>query len=114
MRISDWSSDVCSSDLIADDARTDAANVETAHLRFAEDEAVGQADLVARRRRARAERIDIAALGRDVEGEAADRKSVVKGKSVSGRVDFGGRRLITQTTLSNILKEAPAHNDKDK
>src|SRR3546814_3480891 len=78
MRISDWSSDVCSSDLIADDARTDAANVETAHLRFAEEEAVGQADLVARRRRARAERIDIAALGRDVEDEAAAEVEVLR------------------------------------
>src|SRR3546814_15572747 len=99
MRISDWSSDVCSSDLrniefdpaliigaaaervvdlaaivvagvdhrvervigrgIADDARADAANIEAAHLRLTQEEAVGQADLVARRRRAPTERIDI-------------------------------------------------------
>src|SRR3546814_15581029 len=29
----------------------------------------------------------------------ADRKSVVKGKSVSGRVDPGGRRIITKKNL---------------
>src|SRR3546814_13983651 len=97
MRISDWSSDVCSSDLlvavdrrvehrisriadidigVADHARADAADVEAAQVGFAELEAVGQADLVAGRRRAAAKRVDIAAL---------DRKSVVEGKSVSVR-----------------------------
>src|SRR3546814_5888376 len=73
MRISDWSSDVCSSDLIgvADHARADAADVEAAQVGFAELEAVGQADLVAGRRRAAAKRVDIAALAIDIEGEFA-------------------------------------------
>src|SRR3546814_14051710 len=33
---------------------------------------------------------------------AADRKSVVSGKSVSVRVDLGGRRIIKKKTLSYI------------
>src|SRR3546814_10324819 len=32
---------------------------------------------------------------------ALDRKSVVSGKSVSGRVDIGGRRIINKTTIPN-------------
>src|SRR3546814_10590266 len=56
---------------MADGARADAANSEAAHLRLTQEEAVGQADLVARRRRAPTERIDITALGRNIEDEAA-------------------------------------------
>src|SRR5690606_37591011 len=54
----------------ADDARTDTADVEPAHLRFAELEAIDETNLVARRRRAAAERIDITALRRHVQDEA--------------------------------------------
>src|SRR3546814_20122241 len=39
------------------------------------------------------ERVDPAAAGAD----AADRKSVVSGKSVSVRVDLGGRRILKKT-----------------
>src|SRR3546814_16777646 len=38
------------------------------------------------------------AIGRDV---TADRKSVVSGKSVSVRVDLGGRRFIKKTKLNS-------------
>src|SRR3546814_11803689 len=38
-------------------------------------------------------------------GAAADRKSVVSGKSVSVSVDLGGRRIITKTTNSHIISE---------
>src|SRR3546814_15706770 len=80
MRIIDWSSDVCSSDLLgvqllvpvrAEDAR------EEVRLQLAEhDVAVGHGERSA------------AAI--------ADRKSVVWGKSVSVRVDLGGRRIINK------------------
>src|SRR3546814_7469424 len=62
MRISDWSSDVCSSDLA--DSQVDELDAD--------------------------ERRDETA--KPIDGN--DRKSVVKGKSVSVRVDFGGRRSI--------------------
>src|SRR3546814_7697520 len=72
MRISDWSSDVCSSDLST------------------------LSDVVKQLER----RLGVRLLQRTtrvvrptLDGEA-DRKSVVEGKSVSVRVDLGGRRII--------------------
>src|SRR3546814_11681528 len=98
MRISDWSSDVCSSDLIfvgflrghfqrADDVAADL-RIGVAHLfheaRRADHQLVGQED---------GERLAAHALAREPDG-MADRKSVAKGTSVSGRGDTGGRRII--------------------
>src|SRR3546814_18546560 len=69
MRISDWSSDVCSSDLTG----------RPLHRRRHEPDEQGRDD------RFRGERA----------GEAQrDRKSVVSGKSVSERVALGGSRII--------------------
>src|SRR3546814_15219556 len=74
MRISDWSSDVCSSDLLRAGGRRDRRR-----------DAPGQRRGAAPRRRGRRLR-----RGR----RRTDRKSVVSGKSVSVRVDLGGRRII--------------------
>src|SRR3546814_15956215 len=94
MRISDWSSDVCSSDL-------HAVIAHDHHRLVAEpgDHALG---LVAQPHAV------IAVVDRDAAEEAhgvlvdrqdaADRKSVVEGKSVSVRVDLGGRRIIKKNT----------------
>src|SRR3546814_15531568 len=113
MRISDWSSDVCSSDL-ADHAVVDETQIEAAHrLPAGVDRLRGQiidlarqltageivaegvrqilagvADRELGRSRDRADRV------LDVDVEPVDRKSVVSGKSVSVRVDNGGRRII--------------------
>src|SRR3546814_11185776 len=93
MRMSDWSSDVCSSDLTAS---SQIAGAESDQLR---------------ERTARTEIVPLAALADEaVSSEAVhlrslltpnlacpvcgDRKSVVKGKSGSVRVDLGGRRII--------------------
>src|SRR3546814_15588490 len=100
MRISDWSSDVCSSDLL--------------HLRLY----CGADRWPAARRRAAAG-IGAAAdrAGRDLRGRrgtrsrtgpgcrrsAIDRKRVGSGKSVSVRVDLGGGRIIKKKT--NIQNE---------
>src|SRR3546814_11076984 len=100
MRISDWSSDVCSSDL------------EVA-ARPIEQDMVGHADRVG----GAVARQAVHRLARDLAGKLlvqrlrllgrqprragfgaargrTDRKSVVEGKSVSVRVDLGGRRII--------------------
>src|SRR3546814_12349665 len=102
MRISDWSSDVCSSDLLAQAHRR-------AH-QLAADVDFGVANLFAQRDRPAL--VLVAAIGLDagvkqiadrlqhrirkghVQLAAADRKSVVKGKSVSVRVALGGRRIM--------------------
>src|SRR3546814_18367614 len=75
MRISDWSSDVCSSDL-------------PGRLAAGADRLARHRGGMGRRHRRRVP--GLAA----VPGGHRDRKSVVLGKSVSVRVDVGGRRII--------------------
>src|SRR3546814_18785803 len=108
MRISDWSSDVCSSVLRLRPGkrgrgrdRTDAA-AALRHRLFplrqrardpARPEAGGQG---ARRSRSR-----LFLAGRVRRGRyRGDRKRDVEGKRVSGRVALGGRRIITQKRQS--------------
>src|SRR3546814_13757732 len=74
MRISDWSSDVCSSDLRSGTGRNDR---QRRNEQIADDREP---------QRARGDH--------RILGYRADRKSVVEGKSVSVRVDLGGRRII--------------------
>src|SRR3546814_10274101 len=96
MRISDWSSDVCSSDL---DRQCRGAFLR---LHIVADDGIG--------RRAAAGLADTDTDPRDqqlpeIPGAAAhhgerapDRKSDVEGKSVSVRVDHGGSRIIKKKT----------------
>src|SRR3546814_11183096 len=92
MRISDWSSDVCSSDL------HHAAQVAQQFARklLRHEHLLARAQLRVGRQRAQVER----QRGELVPGHVvqfarhADRKRVVEGKSVSVRVDIGGRRII--------------------
>src|SRR3546814_17237217 len=104
MRISDWSSDVCSSDLLAGFAagRLDHVGVDGAlrqpldvvqlgglfvedfHEQPADDLALGFGIANPGQRR----QIALGSI------DAEDRKSVVEGKSVSVRVDLGGARII--------------------
>src|SRR3546814_18319996 len=90
MRISDWSSDVCSSDLVR--FRPLAEHVDRA----------GPGEVAVLRGDADPQRVVTVGLQVDVERAAhvvlpaGDRKSVVSGKSVSVRVDLGGRRIIQQ------------------
>src|SRR3546814_16456827 len=110
MRISDWSSDVCSSDLSAQ------RHGNHHHLRHVPR-------LARLRRGSRRHGLrDRAADGGDgrcpalahhaVDGRSVrrgDRKSVVEGTSVSVRVDLGGRRIIkkkkTQTQAGTVSQE---------
>src|SRR3546814_17673781 len=105
MRISDWSSDVCSSDLLLQgseewlEARRGlitASNIGkliTPTLRVADNDKSRKLTLTL----------------------AADRKSVVKGKSGSVSVDLGGRRIINkknevlQDNVSKKGKLIPKH-----
>src|SRR3546814_16712721 len=91
MRISDWSSDVCSSDLIALPliGAYQAANALTAAglVIATGGEAAPTLANLARLQPVR---------GRLERAVIADRKSVVSGKRVSVRVDLGGSRLLTK------------------
>src|SRR3546814_15300735 len=87
MRISDWSSDVCSSDLhdrqrVVDLGERAEVVVERRH---ASPHVRGDAS-----HRQRLVTVPVHQCERGFE----DRKSVVSGKSVSVRVDLGGRRII--------------------
>src|SRR3546814_17041764 len=117
MRISDWSSDVCSSDLgeAAEEAARDSATLPAGLVRVAAPMTFGMAYLapvIAEFLDAHPgieidlnlsdAQVDIVAEGFDValRIDALDRKSIGVGKSVSGRVDPGGRRII-KTKNSN-------------
>src|SRR3546814_17008604 len=92
MRISDWSSDVCSSDL------RDAAGDED-HERPAGPAPPQVQRDDQRRQRRRASAIIL----QRVEKRIADRKSVGEGKSVSVRVDLGGRRILKKNKKHIII-----------
>src|SRR3546814_17348790 len=88
MRISDWSSDVCSSDLRYYGEVTlresFARSMNSVAVRLTQK--VGPKTVAATARR----------LGITSELRPTDRKSVVSGKSGSVRVDLGGRRIINK------------------
>src|SRR3546814_18187493 len=105
MRISDWSSDVCSSDLplTALDAKASRWIIELIDRHLDNGG------------------IAVLTTHQDIKlahTTQTDRKSVVKGKSVSVRVDLGGRRIITKKKLTrnNITtkynKETTTHQQK--
>src|SRR3546814_11924966 len=96
MRISDWSSDVCSSDLLPgqpegalrDDVALDLVGDAVDRRGRREHEGLGvHAGLYA-------VPVGKRAVGAEDLDPEPDRKSVVSGKSVSVRVDPGGRRII--------------------
>src|SRR3546814_16111542 len=107
MRISDWSSDVCSSDLVAvirDRALNGGhkgylvSNDQTAALIIAElqefdpitRQKLDYLDLSARLEKQVREKFE------DDKTSIEDRNSIVEGKRGKVRVDLGGRRLIQQ------------------
>src|SRR3546814_15658027 len=99
MRISDWSSDVCSSDLF--EAMGRRAYTQGLPLNY-ERAMRNSWPMWARCAWARGwiyqqpAHAATESIVMSFEREA-DRKSVVKGKSVSVRVDIGGRRIIKKT-----------------
>src|SRR3546814_12674374 len=115
MRISDWSSDVCSSDLHvhgeghfrAEIARHGLLALTARRNRVAARSAAGACASATGDRRGRPPlRLDHRRRWRCIAIPQCeqDRKSVVEGKSVSVRVDLGGRRIINKKiTLLTII-----------
>src|SRR3546814_21073121 len=112
MRISDWSSDVCSSDL-RDDAGNWLPLLDGTNC-YGEEKARRVGGWLAAN--APGGTAHIRAYSDHVSDAPtfADRKSVVSGKSVSVRVDHGGRRHIkqtnTKTTRHNNTHQADTKN----
>src|SRR3546814_11911252 len=112
MRISDWSSDVCSSDLLGHIA-VDRLVVGDAGAGRVDDGDVARRISIHQPRQPKHgigpehQRIEVIIVHAAVDHVHADRKSVVEGKSVSVRVDLGGRLSIkkkkTTTELTNRL-----------
>src|SRR3546814_20039864 len=101
MRISDWSSDVCSSDLLPEECRRAdiliaavgmATNIPPHNLSEVIDATIAMIDDPA---------IDVEGLMQHIPGPdfPTDRKSVVSGTSVSVRVDLGGRGIIKKKKI---------------
>src|SRR3546814_18781359 len=114
MRISDWSSDVCSSDLLlADSILEAAARKLTIHphtLRYRLDKV---AELTGRSTSDPQTKLEMLfalrlyrSLGPTAQASIRDRKRVVEGKSRSVRVDSGGGRIMkTKKKTKNIKQE---------
>src|SRR3546814_12596388 len=107
MRISDWSSDVCSSDLAALAGAEASVRARALDMSFTQVRAPIGGRISDRR-------VDAGNLVAGGEGAQAtllttDRKSVVEGKSVSGRVDLGGRRYHKKQHITEhiIQKDRP-------
>src|SRR3546814_18250643 len=123
MRISDWSSDVCSSDLESGGAERSKAEYASYHL--AADATFSQATaqtITHRTGRAEGDLASIATESKTVGTykdrpinligtetkflRRQDRQSVVQGQGVAVRVDFGCRRLITKNNnQSNNIEQ---------
>src|SRR3546814_16362786 len=102
MRISDWSSDVCSSDLSVaprlHQYRAGGPAARPARTAPAAETGNAYSPAPAYRRRRPAAAPHTATGARAVAYLRADRKSVVSGKSVSVSVDLGGRRIMNKQT----------------
>src|SRR3546814_12785089 len=104
MRISDWSSDVCSSDLTL---RFDQA---VAFLRTGNEVRPLQVETL----RFVQERVDQAYAEGIKLLRAGDRKSVVEGKCVSVRVDLGGRSIIKKKSRTTAEHNSIINDEIEK
>src|SRR3546814_18969762 len=93
MRISDWSSDVCSSDLAAQPHPLHRPRARLFGGRPAEG---ALSPLPCREGQGRHRAYHDRRLRRGVARQPGDRKSVVSGKRVSVRLDLGGGRIINK------------------
>src|SRR3546814_19475384 len=99
MRISDWSSDVCSSDLDA------LWVVGTDHAGIATQMVVERQMEARQDKRTNYTREQFVEKVWEWKAESGgDRKSGVQGKSVSVRVDLGGRRSIKTKKKNNVVE----------
>src|SRR3546814_14367033 len=97
MRISDWSSDVCSSDLHGVGGCFEAGQQIGGEPSVGAAPAVVAGQLLDQRPQRRRDRSEGG-------GRLPDRKSVVLGKRVAVRVELGGSSIIKQNTVTRQVK----------
>src|SRR3546814_18603443 len=114
MRISDWSSDVCSSDLWPKPmlSRSKLAVIHVAQARTGLDDDSYRALLKHAAGVGSSKELDDAGFTAVMEVFRQDRKRVVSGQSVSVRVDLGGRRILTKKNPTNIITLPQAQQHK--
>src|SRR3546814_15358040 len=100
MRISDWSSDVCSSDLVRQTVNP-TLDIQGVVLTMFDSRNNLAQQVVNDVRTYLGDKVYHTLIPRNVRVSEADRKSVVEGKSVSVRVGLGGRRSIKKKTTTN-------------
>src|SRR3546814_16729551 len=107
MRIRDWSSDVCSSDLLCSASQFGAG----LRSRCVDQRAI-RITMNSENRRAVYRGLHPTTFRSTppcsvsvTRASRGDRKSVVSGKSVSVRVDLGGRRIITKKTEKIVINK---------
>src|SRR3546814_13619346 len=114
MRISDWSSDVCSSDLGGGDCRCSIAGLSCGSA-APPGIMIASVNAVAANMRCIGYVPDgrkwVGSTGRMIGSSAGsrDRKSVVEGKTVSVRVDLGGRRIINHKKYLKNCQDVSTH-----
>src|SRR3546814_19849128 len=96
MRISDWSSDVCSSDLV--DTGDYIVIINAADIVVTGNKAQDKKYFRHTTYPGGIRETNFEKLQQRFPGRAIDRKSVVSGKSVSVRVDLGGRGTLKKNT----------------
>src|SRR3546814_20041682 len=112
MRISDWSSDVCSSDLRRQRHASRRASPRRGRQRAVAGRRRHGRAIPCLRRRRRAGGGDPAGLLGGGACHHPDRKRVVQGKSVSVRVALGGGRIITKKNQNiNHAKRGCSHKN---
>src|SRR3546814_12081196 len=112
MRISDWSSDVCSSDLgglLGRVAQEVLAEHEAAVLKPAQADQESERACAARQ--ARGFSVD---ESQRIQRQPGDRTRVVSGKSGAVRVDLGGRRIIKKKHETTDTQQIKQHKHKPK
>src|SRR3546814_14128253 len=122
MRISDWSSDVCSSDLgtpalgrLARPGIDQVEGIPRHGLRSRGDGGARLAGIMGAAEEFQHIRIEALHADRqpvDAGRGKGDRKSVVSGTSVSVRVDLGGRRIIKKKKTITHMYNVNAYNNQ--
>src|SRR3546814_14312195 len=112
MRISDWSSDVCSSDLLIARA-VEAGGTHAVYGGSVQSPAVARVATMAGLMGVPVTIVIGATTAAKALPKHADRKSVVEGKSVSVRVDLGGCRIIKKKKNKKPLRHSSTYTPVD-